>query len=90
MATGDFNGDGKLDFVVGDIAHDSVVIELGNGDGTFTTKSTIPTGQLPNGMAVADFNGDGILDIAVANSNSDSVSILLARFIHERAGASAG
>ena len=35
VATGDFNGDGKLDLVVAHKADNSVNILLGNGNGTF-------------------------------------------------------
>ena len=38
-------------------------ILLGNGNGTFTTKSTLGVAY-PHVMVVADFNGDGILDLA--------------------------
>jgi hypothetical protein len=50
----DFNGDGKSDILASD-----GTLNLGNGDGTFTT-STPVTG---NPLAVADFNGDGKPDV---------------------------
>ncbi len=92
VATGDFNGDGILDLVVADCGFcggtnnfsDTVTVLLGNGDGTFTTKSTPTVGGGPEYVAVADFDGDGILDLAVTNcscligsSGSSTVSVLL-------------
>jgi hypothetical protein len=49
----DYNGDGKPDILSGS------VMNLGNGDGTFT-KGTPVTGTP---LAVADFNGDGKPDV---------------------------
>ena len=50
---------------------------LGQGDGTFATQTTYPTGTQPISIAIGDFNGDGKLDLAVANLGSNTVSILL-------------
>ena len=53
VATGDFNGDGIPDLAVANAnfavnpAVSSVNILLGNGDGTFTLKSSIVTGNNP-------------------------------------------
>jgi len=58
-------------------AANSVAIFLGNGDGTFGSRSDIPVGVSPISIAVADFNADGHPDLAVANEGSNSVSILL-------------
>ena len=76
MASGDFNGDGKLDLVVLDDGGFSV--SLGNGDGTFQKPTFYPT-QLSYSLAVADFNNDGNLDIVVANENlsPSTVSVYL-------------
>ena len=77
VASGDFNGDGIPDLAVANSSDNTVSILLGNGDGTFTVKSTPSTGSFPYYIAVADFNGDGKADLAIANWNDNTVSILL-------------
>ena len=72
----DFNGDGKLDQLAYDYASGNLTILLGNGDGTFTSGTTIFVGT--GALAVGDFNNDDILDIA-AGSGTASVSILLGK-----------
>jgi hypothetical protein len=72
-ATGDFNGDGKLDLVV--TGDQSTEIFLGNGDGTFGAGVLITMIGGYGPPAVADFNGDGKLDLAL--SQGSAVSVLL-------------
>lgn len=77
VIAGDFNGDGIPDLVVSN-GNGSVSILLGNGDGTFTTKSTFSVNPAVSSGAVGDFNGDGILDLALsANNGPVGLSILL-------------
>jgi hypothetical protein len=76
IATGDFNGDGKLDLAIAG-QDQTVAILLGDGTGNFTLFSSPPTGYDSFFVVVGDFNGDNNLDLAVANYASSTISILL-------------
>jgi Bacterial Ig-like domain (group 3)/FG-GAP-like repeat/Putative Ig domain/FG-GAP repeat len=73
VAVGDFNGDGKADFVV---ANNGVSVWLGNGDGTFQAPVNSASGASPMDLAPGDFNGDGLLDVAAVYAGG-GVAILL-------------
>jgi FG-GAP-like repeat/Cep192 domain 4/Protein of unknown function (DUF1573) len=71
VVANDFNGDGKLDLAVANVADATVSILKGNGDGTFQSQIAYVAGssaQLQNSMVVADFNGDHNLDLAVCGN----------------------
>jgi Calx-beta domain/FG-GAP-like repeat len=81
VVTADFNNDGQLDIAAGrysesDLYESSVVVLLGNVDGTFRPPLTCPTGVYPNSLAVGDFDSDGKLDLATANIYGANVSVL--------------
>jgi hypothetical protein len=80
VAFADFNGDGFLDMACA-TGGQSVVVLLGNGDGTFSTQIVVPTtvmeGYYSAAIATADFNGDGIPDLAVSGDGSGNVFVLL-------------
>ncbi|MCU1307404.1 MAG: hypothetical protein JWN45_2099, partial [Acidobacteriaceae bacterium] len=76
IGVGDFNGDGKLDFVAvgaGDVIdpnnYQAIQLFLGNGDGSFrngTAQTFGGTGvRFPAAVYVGDFNNDGKLDLIV-------------------------
>jgi hypothetical protein len=68
IATGDFNGDGLIDFVASS-SDNTIVVFLGNGDGTYQGPVRYGPFNDPAGVAIADLNGDGKLDVVVANFN---------------------
>ncbi len=79
LAVGDFNGDGTLDLAVANYNDATIIILMGNGDGTFTPASGSPlsVGSEPIAIAVGDFNHDGKLDLVVSDFGSSNVIVLL-------------
>src|SRR5579863_1260981 len=85
IASGDFNGDGRLDLAVVTSPQacqsmcppGSVAILLGKPDGTFGPATDFPVGNSPLAIAMGDFNGDGKLDLVVVNQGDNTVSVLL-------------
>ncbi len=71
MATADFNGDGLIDVVFGNLEDQKVSVYLGNGDGTLAPASQIDAavGGIPVGLTVLDLDyeppfpslGEGLL-----------------------------
>lgn len=85
VLTADINNDGKLDVVIMNSLNcftascapaTTLVVMLGNGDGTFQSGRVVETGTHPSAIAFGDFNRDGIKDIAVGGSNTE-LSILM-------------
>ncbi|MFZ0689830.1 MAG: FG-GAP-like repeat-containing protein [Acidobacteriaceae bacterium] len=77
IVPGDFDGDGIPDLAVVEGSTGTVQLWSGNGDGTFTLKSTTAAGSGPTSAVAGDFNADGNLDLAVGNFSSNTISILL-------------
>ncbi|MFI5454651.1 MAG: FG-GAP-like repeat-containing protein [Isosphaerales bacterium] len=83
--TGDFNGDGRLDLVIGSsvgLYSGKITVMLGNGDGTFQTGETESLPFQPFILLAGDFNGDGKLDLVATGYNhsppyEDMIAVLL-------------
>jgi len=98
IAIGDFNRDGKPDFVVSNKVGNEPFgfsIYLGDGAVNFANPTFFPVGQLsPQSIAfsVADFNGDGLQDIAITGSSESfpyaypTLGTFLSVFIGDGAG----
>ena len=75
IVTGDFNGDGNVDFAVTSFSASEVSVFLGDGTGAFTQATgspvALPAGVLnPVAMVEGDFNNDGKADLAIVANNS--------------------
>ena len=77
VATGDVNGDGRVDFAVANRNPNSVWLYLGGGDGTFGPRADLATDSGPRAVESGDLNGDGIPDLVVASLTDWTVSVLL-------------
>ena len=77
VTTGDFNGDGNLDFATANYNSSTVSIRLGDGLGGFSGSTNVAVGSAPYSVTTGDFNGDGKLDFAAANFDSGTVFIRL-------------
>src|SRR3984885_9478426 len=77
IATGDFNGDGIPDFVIGNCCDSTVgvTVFLSRRDGSMQAGVNYGGGGNLYYVAVADFNGDGKLDIAAADESNGVVQI---------------
>jgi len=60
----DLRKNGNLDLIGLSLGY--IVVQLGNGNGTFQARAAYGAGGFPVSVKAADFDGDGIPDIAVA------------------------
>lgn len=83
-ATSSTTGATIEDIAVTDQVNDQVLVLIGNGDGTFKTAASYPTGTAPVALVAEDFDGDGDPDLAVVDQGNGktagAVSILLGNF----------
>lgn len=84
VEVGDFNRDGKPDLVGANTPMNTVLVQLGEGAGSFRPSSSFGTGDTPISTAIADLNRDGALDLVTANcgqpcngNGSGNLSVLL-------------
>jgi hypothetical protein len=82
LATGDLDGDGKLDIVVSNHNAMDVSVFINTTIGSsisFAPKVEFPVQDKTLGVAIADLDGDGKPDIAIANSLPATASVSLLR-----------
>jgi hypothetical protein len=77
LASGDLNGDGRLDVVTANYGGGSISVLMGNGNATFAPAVNYAAGSNPFGIGLGDLNGDGRLDVVVANSSSHNLMVRL-------------
>ena len=79
VASGDFNGDGKMDLVAGDVTNNDLAMLLGNGDGTLKPAVTYHIDAAPHFIIANDFNRDGKLDLAIVFPYAAKIGIFLGK-----------
>ncbi len=76
VAAADFDEDGILDLAVGAKTSQRIVINTGDGDGTFTVASSTLCGGQVWMVVCGDVNGDGHEDVSSINSSSNNGAFL--------------
>lgn len=76
LGAGDMNNDGIYDLVVGTRSDQTIHVLVGNGNGTFTHRSSRAAGGLTWMINLGDVDGDGNMDVSSANSQSNNGAIL--------------
>lgn len=74
-ATGDFDNDGNVDILVGNVWDGRLVVFMGRGGSQFELTDSLSVGQDPWDIEVYDFNGDGNLDFVTTKTFGSSVRI---------------
>jgi hypothetical protein len=79
VASGDFNGDGKLDLVTDNWGKNEVTVVLGDGHGGFSSPGVqFAVGKMPyQRVRAKDVTGDGRADIVTTNLEGNDVTILV-------------
>lgn len=67
IEVGDFDGDGNDDLVIGEEGDSTLSVLLGNGDGSFRSRTSYDITE-HRGTTVADVDNDGVLDLIAASN----------------------
>lgn len=80
LATGDFDEDGRVDFLTSRSGSRGLALLPGRGDGTFEDARTVPSPwYLRNDPVVADLDRDGHLDLVGTGFDTRDVALFLGR-----------
>ncbi|MBI4894042.1 MAG: VCBS repeat-containing protein [Acidobacteria bacterium] len=80
IASGDFNGDSKLDLVVASSGSRDLWFFEGRGSGQYAAPKQVTIANArPVALAAGLFDGDNLTDLAVVDNASNRISILLGR-----------
>jgi hypothetical protein len=66
MVLADFDGDGRVDLAALAISSDSLVVQLGDGEGGFGAPLVFPLPARAMYLAAGDYDGDGHVDLIVS------------------------
>lgn len=77
MVAANMNNDTILDLLISDAQNNTVILLLGNSNGTFQNAQAFSTDIFPNEIVVADFNNDGANDFASVNKEAYNVTVVL-------------
>lgn len=75
LDSGDLDGDGDSDIVLGIQSSKSLSIIRNGGSGRLIAMSTVPIGEDPRGAVLADLDADGDLDLAAVSHKSENVEV---------------
>ncbi len=79
LASGDLNGDGRIDMVTANFSDNTITVLLNQGQGVFQPApgSPIGVGFSPAAVGIGNLNGDNFPDLVVVNALSNYLTVLV-------------